>query len=144
MENVKMYSMLVREGSCNICRLSDKFCCRHTSSAVVYNAAHQIAEPLAFEIALLFESLLQAGGDDDDDDMFASDDEKPAKRPAAAAADDERPAKRPAPAAPASGASAAAGDAPAAAAPARAPVDYASWPVKELRRFLTERGQVDF
>jgi len=90
-----------------------------------------------------------AAGDDDDDDMFASDDEenKPAAKPAAAAA--AAGAAAPVAAAPPAATEAALPAAGAAAAPAAAAGGtgadaYASWPIKELRRFLQERGQVSF
>ncbi|GBF95150.1 hypothetical protein Rsub_07734 [Raphidocelis subcapitata] len=89
----------------------------------------------------------RAAVDDDDDDMFADDDGAP--KPAAPAAA--------APAAAAAAASAAAPAAAAAAPPAPAPAaaparaaepavagdddGYDSWPIKELRRFLQERGE---
>ncbi|PRW60637.1 CD2 antigen cytoplasmic tail-binding 2 [Chlorella sorokiniana] len=79
----------------------------------------------------------KAAYEDADEDMFAEDDDKP-KEPAAAAPAAAAPAAAPAAAAPAAAAP------PRAAAPARQQqadeTDYSSWPVKELRRFLTERG----
>ncbi|WIA19510.1 hypothetical protein OEZ85_004121 [Tetradesmus obliquus] len=96
-------------------------------------------------------------GVDDDDDMFASEEEQDAKKQPAAAAtasqqqlsrqvgQQQQPqqqvaaASRAAPDSTAA-ASAASTTAAPAAAPAAAAVDYSSWPVKELRRFLSERG----
>ncbi len=100
--------------------------------------------------------------DDGDDDMFADSDGeaggKPAAKPAAAAATHPAAGPATAPSAPgqpaaggAAGAAAAGGAQPGAAAgrdgmshqPSRgAQVDYSSWPIKELRRFLQERGVV--
>jgi CD2 antigen cytoplasmic tail-binding protein 2 len=96
--------------------------------------------------------VLHAGGDDDDD-MFASDEEqdKAKKQPAATPkqqqdGQQQQPQEQPAAAA-AQGADGSAADpssaaaaAPAAAPAAAAAVDTSAWPVKELRRFLTERG----
>ena len=101
---------------------------------------------------------LHAGGNDDDD-MFASDEEPDKAKPQPAATGFEpqqgdkqqQPQQQPATigqeaarSAAADSATAAAPAAPPAAAPAAPPaapaVDYSSWPVKELRRFLTERG----
>ena len=72
--------------------------------------------------------------DDGDDDMFADSDGeaggKPAAKPAAAAAGGAQPG-------------AAAGRDGMSHQPSRgAQVDYSSWPIKELRRFLQERGVV--
>lgn len=82
-----------------------------------------------------------------DEDMFASDDEKkegkqgvPVQQAAAAAEAAAQPAA-PATAAQAGAPPPAAAPKPAAAAAADE-TDYSSWPVKELRRFLTERGVV--
>ncbi len=78
-----------------------------------------------------------------DEDMFASDDEKKEDQNGASAQQAAEPAE---PAAPA--ATPKAGPLPPAAAPKPAAAaaadetDYSSWPVKELRRFLTERGVV--
>jgi hypothetical protein len=80
--------------------------------------------------------------------MFASDEEKDAKKqpPAAAAAPKaQQDGQQQQAAAANEAASAEAPDGSAAAVPAAVPaaaaaVDYSSWPVKELRRFLTERG----
>lgn len=100
--------------------------------------------------------------DDDLDDMFAESDEEGA-RPAVAAPPADVPSHAeevdkeeekagsappageaaPAPAAAPSGAAEPSGSSAAAAAATAEPeVDYGSWPIKELRRFLEERGQV--
>eukprot|EP00879_Flechtneria_rotunda_P017982 GHRR01018846.1.p1 GENE.GHRR01018846.1~~GHRR01018846.1.p1 ORF type:complete len:465 (+),score=234.70 GHRR01018846.1:373-1767(+) len=111
--------------------------------------------------------LLAAGGADDEDDMFADDADKAAAKPTAAAANNEptsstteldqsqqQAASTQVAAAAALGPNAAeAGSSHAPAtngaaqvetdstsAATEPAVDYASWPVKELRRFLTERG----
>ncbi|KAI7844013.1 hypothetical protein COHA_002550 [Chlorella ohadii] len=74
-----------------------------------------------------------AAYEDADEDMFADDEDKPKEQAAAPSA-----------AAPAAAAAAAPAAPPRAAAPAKQQqadeTDYSSWPVKELRRFLTERG----
>lgn len=87
----------------------------------------------------------KAAYEDADEDMFASDDEKkegkqgvPVQQAAAAAEAAAQPAA-PATAAQAGAPPPAAAPKPAAAAAADE-TDYSSWPVKELRRFLTERG----
>ncbi|KAG2483126.1 hypothetical protein HYH03_018016 [Edaphochlamys debaryana] len=90
---------------------------------------------------------------DADDDMFGDDEEegKPAAKkartePAAAAAKEAAPAAAvpaPGPAAAAKEANGAAGPGPGSAAAKEAgagAVDYASWPIKELKRLLKERG----
>jgi CD2 antigen cytoplasmic tail-binding protein 2 len=116
-----------------------------------------------FAKAVLPETDILAG-DDGGDDMFGDDDDiipkkSEGKDAAAAAEGGESTAMRaPAAAAAAGGSSTAANGAAAAAAAAgsaaqaeagaagdaaaaeAAVVDYSSWPVKELRRFLTERG----
>lgn len=91
-----------------------------------------------------------APDDRGDDDMFASDDEGKAPKPpptqppaAAAAPPGAGPSAPEVAAAAASAASAAAAAAAAAGGGGVGDggVDYASWPIKELRRFLQERGQ---
>ena len=72
-----------------------------------------------------------------DEDMFA---EEEKEEPAAAAAGGT--AQPPAAAAPAPGGPPPSAAHPAAAKPAADETDYSSWPVKELRRFLSERGVV--
>ncbi|PSC74352.1 CD2 antigen cytoplasmic tail-binding 2 [Micractinium conductrix] len=80
----------------------------------------------------------KAAYEDADEDMFASDEEKEKEGGGAAAA----------PAAPAAAAPPAAAAAPPPLRPAAPPApakvedqtDYSSWPIKELRRFLSERG----
>ncbi|KAL4436141.1 hypothetical protein ABPG77_005589 [Micractinium sp. CCAP 211/92] len=90
---------------------------------------------------LLAGGASKAAYEDADEDMFASDDEKKEDQNGASAQQAAEPAE---PAAPA--ATPKAGPLPPAAAPKPAAAaaadetDYSSWPVKELRRFLTERG----
>jgi hypothetical protein len=92
-----------------------------------------------------------AGGGDDGDDMFADEDDAVISKPDDAKKDDSTPKESPAAAGAAAAAagagggvvqqqgSAAGSSGPPAAAAADV-VDYSSWPVKELRRLLTERG----
>ncbi|KIZ04688.1 hypothetical protein MNEG_3275 [Monoraphidium neglectum] len=87
---------------------------------------------------------------DDDDDMFASDDDDKPKA-AAVVRTQPPPAAPPAAAAPVAAPEADSAAVPTTGATAAAPpsggsggggvTDYASWPIKELRRFLQERGQ---
>ncbi|GAB4814666.1 hypothetical protein N2152v2_001712 [Parachlorella kessleri] len=92
----------------------------------------------------------KAAYEDADEDMFASDDEGAAAKPQAGGEQQQQPAAPPQAGEGGQGRSSTAGPAPPAsgppahrgsAAPAGDGTDYDSWPIKELRRFLTERGQ---
>jgi CD2 antigen cytoplasmic tail-binding protein 2 len=84
----------------------------------------------------------KAAYEDADEDMFASDDEKEKEQGGKAGASGDRAeaAAAPPPAGGPPGRGAAPAPAPVAAASDT--TDYASWPIKELRRFLDERGVV--
>jgi hypothetical protein len=125
----------------------------------IYSNKKEQLERFAKAVLPETDLLAPPAGGDDGDDMFADEDdviltkseakggEKSESAPGASAAAAAWAAAGAAAAAGNGSEAAAAQQAPAAAAAAAAPaapeadaVDYSSWPVKELRRFLTERG----